>query len=86
MLDLKSWRESSHLALIGIKRVVLVLVEVGGWGGELPWLLLMIYCLKCERCFGESSSFQTLSALASQNIISREKGELQNSSETAVTI
>lgn len=55
-------------------------------GGELPWLLLMIYCLKCERCFGESSSFQTLSALASQNIISREKGELQNSSETAVTI
>ena len=22
MLDLKSWRESSHLALIGIKRVV----------------------------------------------------------------
>lgn len=33
MLDLKSWRESSHLALIGIKRVVLVLVEVGGWGG-----------------------------------------------------
>lgn len=31
MLDLESWRESSHLALIGIKRVV------GGrrWGG---WL------------------------------------------------
>lgn len=28
MLDLKSWRESSHLALIGIKRV-----EVGGGGG-----------------------------------------------------
>lgn len=28
MLDLKSWRESSHLALIGIKRVE------GGGGGE----------------------------------------------------
>lgn len=27
MLDLNSWRESSHLALIGIKRVV------GGWRG-----------------------------------------------------
>lgn len=82
MLDLKSWRESSHLALIGIKRVVLVVVGGGEWGcgyggRELPWLLLMIYCLKCERCFGESSSIQTLSALASENIISRGKAELR---------
>lgn len=33
MLDLKSWRESSHLALIGIKRVVVVVRGVSG-GGE----------------------------------------------------
>lgn len=31
MLDLKSWRESSHLALIGVKRVVGV--KGGGGGG-----------------------------------------------------
>lgn len=62
MLDLKSWRESSHLALIGIKRV-------GGETGraermrgkEMPWLLLMIYCVKCERCFGGCLSFRTFS-------------------------
>lgn len=48
MLDLKSWRESSHLALIGIKRVVVVGVGEGGGEFELPWLLLMIYCLNCE--------------------------------------
>lgn len=65
MLDLKSWRESSHLALIGIKRVERK--EEGGWGAErmrgkeMPWLLLMIYCLKCERCFGGCLSFKTLS-------------------------
>lgn len=27
----------------------------------MPWLLLMIYCLKCERCFGGCLSFKTLS-------------------------
>lgn len=30
MLDLKSWRESSHLALIGVKRVVVGGVKGGG--------------------------------------------------------
>ena len=30
-------------------------------GKEMPWLLLMIYCLKCERCFGGCLSFKTLS-------------------------
>lgn len=62
MLDLKSWRESSHLALIGIKRMG------GGEGAtermrgrEMPWLLLMIYCLKCEWCFGGCISFKLLS-------------------------
>lgn len=33
MLDLKSWRESSHLALIGIKKVAVVVVE-GGSGED----------------------------------------------------
>lgn len=41
----------------------------------MPWLLLMIYCLKCERCFGGSSSFQTLAALASENMMSGETAE-----------
>lgn len=58
MLDLKSWRESSHLALIGIKRV-------GGRaermrGKEMPRLLLMIYCVKCERRYGGCLSFKLL--------------------------
>ena len=59
MLDLKSWRESSHLALIGIKRVGRGAERMRG--KEMPWLLLMIYCLKCERCFGGCLSFKTFS-------------------------
>lgn len=64
MLDLKSWRESSHLALIGIKREVVV--TEGVRGKEMPWLLLMIYCLKCERCSGGCLSFKTLSRASLQ--------------------
>lgn len=31
----------------------------------MPWLLLMIYCLKCERCFGGCLSFKTFSKSSS---------------------
>lgn len=59
MLDLKSWRESSHLALIGIKRMGGKREMERMRGRAMLWLLLMIYCLKCEWCFGGYLSFET---------------------------
>lgn len=60
MLDLKS----QSLALIGIKRME---GRGGGRGGrargkEMLWLLLMIYCLKWERCSAGCVLFRTFKA------------------------
>lgn len=55
MLDLQSWRESSHLALIGTVRGGGAAAVGGGEDErhrEMLRLLLMIYCLKRERRFG----------------------------------